>query len=253
MLNMICAAATGVNHIDVEYANSKGIIVKNVAGYSTNSVAQATFSLILELTNHISYYDNYVKSGEYSKNRMFTHMGPTIIELHGKTLGIIGLGAIGQKVALIGKSFGMNVCYYSTSGKNYNNKYRRIELDELLRNSDIISIHAPLNDNTRNLITLKELREMKPTAFLINAGRGGIINENDLAQALDDNIIAGAGIDVFSKEPIETTNPLMNIKNKSKIVFSPHSAWTSLEARIELIKGIVKNIKEFVDNKKVNA
>ncbi len=245
-LKLICVAATGLNNIDWEYARQKGIEVKNVAAYSTNSVAQATFSLILALLNHIEYYDNYVKSGSYSSNDMFTHMGRTILELNGKEFGIIGLGTIGKRVAEIAKAFGCNIIYYSTSEKNDNKEYKRVNLDYLLSNSEFISIHAPLNEATRNLINYEKLMLMKPSAIIINTGRGGVIDEAALARALDEDLIAGAGLDVFSKEPIESNNPLLHIKNKEKIIFSPHSAWTSIEARKLLIEKIAVNIKEFI-------
>jgi glycerate dehydrogenase len=246
-LKLICAAATGLNHIDQTAANENGIVVRNVAGYSTNSVAQSTFSLILGLMSNVSYFDQYVKNGSYSQNDMFTHMGRNIVEINGKTIGVLGLGAIGKKVAEIGRAFGAFVCYYSTSGTNNDANFKRLELDELLKISDIVTVHAPLNNKTTNLITYDKIRLMKPTAILINAGRGGIVDELGLAKALDENMIAGAGTDVFSKEPVLPDNPLLHIKDKNKIIFSPHSAWTSLEARTILMEGIAKNIREFVE------
>ena len=160
-LKLICVAATGTNNIDLSHAKENGIVVKNVSGYSTNSVAQATFSLILALLNHNSYFDNYVKSGEYAMNDMFTHIDKTVSELYGKQFGIIGLGNIGKRVAEIANAFGCKICYYSTSGKNKNNKYDRVELDHLLKISDIVSIHCPLNESTRNLISYEKLKLMK--------------------------------------------------------------------------------------------
>ncbi|MCX7986638.1 MAG: D-2-hydroxyacid dehydrogenase [Bacteroidales bacterium] len=246
-LKLICAAATGINHIDAEYAHQKGITVKNVADYSTHSVAQHTFALILSLYNHIPYYDRFVKEGEYAKHPIFSCMEKNITEIRGKIFGIIGLGAIGKKVAEIAEAFGAEIWYYSTTGKNFYPKYKRTSLDELLSNADIVSIHAPLNDTTRNLITFDRLTLMKPTAILINTGRGGIINEADLARAIDNDIIAGAGLDVFSREPILPDNPIMHVKKTEKLILTPHNAWTSIEARTVLIEGIVKNIKEFIN------
>jgi lactate dehydrogenase-like 2-hydroxyacid dehydrogenase len=245
-LKLICVAATGLNNIDWEYARQKGIEVKNVAEYSTGSVAQAAFSMILALLNHVEYYDDYVKSGSYALNDMFTHMGRTIVELNRKEFGIIGMGAIGKRVAQIAKAFGCNISYFSSSGKNDNHDYKRVELEQLLSQSDVISIHAPLTDSTRNLITYEKIKLMKPSAIIINTGRGGIIDEAGLAKALDEDLIAGAGLDVFSKEPIENNNPLLHIKNKEKVIFSPHSAWTSIEARVLLIEKIADNIREFI-------
>jgi glycerate dehydrogenase len=244
-LKLICAAATGVNHIDVEYAESKGIAVKNVANYSTGSVAQHTFALILELYNHISFYDRFVKEGHYSKYPMFSCMEKNISEIRGKIFGIIGLGTIGKKVAEIAKAFGAQIWYYSTSGKNFNTLYHRVSLEELLKNSDIVSIHAPYNENTRNLLTSDKLAMMKSSSILINTGRGGIIDEYALANAIDSGQIAGAGLDVYSVEPIREDNPLLHVKNIDKLILTPHTAWTSLESRQLLIEGIVNNISEY--------
>jgi len=246
-LKLICAAATGINHIDADYAEQKGILVKNVAGYSTYSVAQHTFALILALYHQIPYYDQFVKDGRYSQHHIFSGMDRDITEIRGKTFGIIGLGTIGKKVAEIATVFGAEVWYYSTSGKNDNPLYRRVSLEELLSHADIVSIHAPLNDLTRNLITYDQLRLMKPSAIIINTGRGGIINEADLAKAIDNDLIAGAGLDVFTREPILPDNPLLHVQKSAKLVLSPHNAWTSLEARKILIEGIAKNIREFLN------
>ncbi|MGC8802605.1 MAG: D-2-hydroxyacid dehydrogenase [Bacteroidales bacterium] len=246
-LKLICAAATGINHIDAEYAQQKGIVVKNVADYSTFSVAQHTFALILSLYHHIPFYDSFVKDGRYSRHPIFSGMERNITEIRGKIFGIIGLGAIGKKVAEIATAFGADVWYYSTSGKNFYPAYRRVSLEELLRNADIVSIHAPLNDATRNLIAYPQLSLMKPSAIIINTGRGGIIHEADLARAIDEDLIAGAGLDVFLREPILPDNPLMRVKKSEKLILSPHNAWTSLEARKVLIDGIVKNIRDFIN------
>jgi lactate dehydrogenase-like 2-hydroxyacid dehydrogenase len=249
-LKLICIAATGTNNIDLEYAKKAGIAVKNVTDYSTNSVAQSVFALILALLNKTAYYDNYVRSGKYSENDMFTHIGKPVYELFGKKFGIIGLGAIGKRVAQIAEAFGCKICFYSTSGKNLNTRYEQLALDDLLISADIISIHCPLNEVTRNLIGYDKIKLMKSTALLVNTSRGGIVDEIVLARALDENCIAGAGFDVFSKEPIEPLNPLLHIKDKEKIIFSPHNAWTSVEARELLIKRISANIKEYQNNRR---
>jgi glycerate dehydrogenase len=247
-LKLICIAATGMNCVDLDAARENGIEVKNVAGYSTQSVAQQTVAMLLELTNHIHYYNNYVKTGIYSNSKQFTHLGPTITELAGKRVGIIGLGAIGQQVAKILTAFGAEVVYFSTSGKNLNREYKSLSLNELLQTSDIISIHAPLNAQTKLLIGEKELKLMKPTAILLNTGRGGIVDELALAQAIDNNTIAGMACDVFEKEPLPSNNPLMLIQQKEKIILTPHIAWTSEEARKTLVIRIVENIKAFYHN-----
>lgn len=252
-LKLICAAATGTDNIDLNYTRSRNIVVTNVAGYSTNSVAQHTFALLFCLIEHISYYDNYTKSGEYCKNEIFTDLSKSFWEVSGKTWGIIGLGEIGRKVASIAEAFGAKVIYYSTSGGNSNSEYERRELDELLSTSDIVSIHCPLNEKTENLITLRELKLMKKSSMLINVGRGKIVNEGDLAKALDDEIIGGAALDVISTEPINRDNPLLTVKNKDRLLITPHIAWASFEARTKLIEEIKLNIEAFLKNEKRNV
>nr|WP_297889231.1 NAD(P)-dependent oxidoreductase [Sulfurihydrogenibium sp.] len=226
--------------------------VTNVAGYSTNSVVQHTFGMLFYLLEHLRYYDEYVKSGGYAKSPIFTHIGKPFWEIYGKTWGIIGLGTIGKKVAQIAESFGCDVIYYSTSGKNTAQKYPHKALDELLSISDIVSIHAPLNEYTKNLITYEKLKLMKKTAILLNLGRGGIVNEEDLAKALDEGLIAAAGLDVLEKEPMNLDNPLLQIKNKDRLLITPHIAWTSIEARQTLVKEIYLNIDAFIHGKQRN-
>ncbi len=247
-IKLICIAATGMNNVDLDYAAEKGIVVKNVSGYSTFSVTQSTFAMLFSLINSIHYYDNYVKSGSYSKSPIFTHHDREFAEIKGKTFGIIGLGVIGQSVAKIADAFGCKVVYYSTSGNNTSQPYPCLKLDELLSKSDIISIHAPLNEKTNNLIDLGRLKTMKSTAVLINAGRGNIVNEEDLAFAIDHEIIAGAALDVFGQEPIQADNPLLKVQNTENLIMVPHIAWASKESRETLIKGIYQNISEFMEH-----
>ena len=247
MLKLVCIAATGMNNVDLDYAAGKGIQVKNVAGYSTESVAQSTFSLLFYLLNKPRYFDEYVKSGKYMQSPVFTHIGRTFWQLSGKKFGIIGLGTIGKRVAQIAMAFGAEVIYHSTSGKNLEQSYPHYKLDELLGASDVISVHCPLNDKTRNLITYRELSLMKPSSILLNTGRGGIVNENDLTRALNQDIIMGAGLDVLSHEPILKDNPLLAIKKPDKLIITPHVAWTSKEAREKLIEGIYFNIINYID------
>lgn len=244
-LELICEMATGFNNIDVEYAKERGIAVTNVAGYSTNTVVQHTFATALNLYDKISYYDNYVKSGEYSKADIFTNLDKPFYDLMGKTWGIIGLGAIGRGVANVCKAFGVNVIYYSTSGKNNNSEYKRVNLEELLKESDIISIHAPLNDNTKNLINYENLCKMKENSIVINMGRGPIVVDEDLARAIDEEKILGAALDVFSVEPIKEDNPLLSVKNKDRLILTPHIAWASVEARNRLFTDLLENIRAF--------
>ena len=244
-IELICVTATGVNNIDLEYASKKNIVVKNVAGYSTESVAQTTFSMLFYLLNKIPYFDNYVKSGKYTKSPIFTNHDRTFWEVKGKQFGIIGLGTIGKRVASIAEAFGARVVYHSTSGKNLNNPYDHLSLEELLNTSDIISIHCPLNEDTFNLIGYGEISMMKSHSILLNTGRGNIVNDAALADALNDNIIAAAGIDVLSHEPILENNPLLKVNNQEKILITPHIAWISDEARTKLIEGVYNNIKEW--------
>lgn len=245
-VRLICVAATGTNNIDLEYARRKGIMVCNVAGYSTPSVVQHTFALLFYLLEGLSYYDTYVKTGLYSKSQVFTNLQRPFWELNGKTWGIIGLGTIGKGVAKVAKAFGCKVIYYSTSGQNYNADYDKVGWSELLQQSDIISIHAPLNSQTYNLLTYDSFKLMRPNAILLNLGRGGIVNEFDLAKALDQDLIAGAALDVLDREPIEAHNPLLKIKNPDKLLITPHIAWSSKESRQRLVQEIVTNIQGYL-------
>lgn len=244
-LKMIAETATGVNNIDLDYAKEHGIRVANVAGYSTQSVIQHTFAMCFYVLEHLNYYDNYVKSGEYAKSSCFTHFDRQFPELHGKIWGIVGLGAIGRGVADVAKAFGCTVIYYSASGRTYDTEYENVSFDELLRRSDIISIHAPLNQNTLNLFDYEALSRMKKNAVLLNLGRGPIVNDADLARAINENLIAGAGLDVITKEPIEADNPLLAIKDSGRLLITPHIAWATFEARSRLMECVYKNIEHF--------
>lgn len=243
-LKLICIAATGMNNIDLDYAAAKGIPVRNVAGYSTDSVAQSTFMHILSLAGGGPYFDSSVKSGSYSRSGMFTDPNWNWWELAGKTIGIIGLGNIGRKVAKIAEAFGMKVCYYSTSGTGHCKDYPCLPLEELLRISDIVSVHAPLNERTMNLLGAKEFAMMKPTAYVVNAGRGAIIVEADLAEAVDNGVIAGAGIDVFVQEPIPEDHPYLKMKHPERVRLAPHIAWASVEARERLVSMMADNVRK---------
>ena len=243
-LKLICIAATGVNNIDVEYAASKGIPVRNAVGYSTDSVVQTTFMHILSLVGGAPYFDESVKSGSYSRSGMYTDTKWNWWELAGKTIGIIGMGNIGQKVARIAEAFGMKVCYYSTSGTGHCKDYPCLSLEELLKTSDIVSVHAPLNERTLNLIGKEQLSMMKPQAYLVNVGRGAIIVEEDLAQAVDDGVIAGAGVDVFVTEPLPESHPYLRMRHPERMRLSPHIAWASIEARDRLIGIMAENIQK---------
>ena len=243
-LKLICIAATGVNNIDVDYAASKGIPVRNAVDYSTDSVVQSTFMHILSLVGGAPYFDQSVKSGSYSRSGMFTDPNWNWWELSGKTIGIVGLGNIGKKVARIAEAFGMNVCYFSTSGTGHCKEYPSMELEQMLKISDIVSIHAPLNDRTRNLIGKEQLAMMKPTAYLVNMGRGAIVVEEDLAAAVDAGVIAGAGIDVFAVEPIPENHPYLQMTHPERMRLAPHVAWASIEARQRLVGIMADNIRK---------
>ena len=245
-LKLICIAATGMNNVNVDYAGKKGIETKNVVAYSTDSVAQTTFAMLLYLLNRLSYYDAYVKSSAYGRSQIFTHHGPGFWELAGKRFGIIGLGNIGRRVAKIAEGFGMEVVFFSTTGRNNNINYKRFDLDTLLKTSDVVSIHAPLTELTENLITYEKLKLMRRCAILLNTGRGGIVNEQDLVRALNENLIASAGLDVLTQEPISQDSPLLKVMDKDKILVTPHIAWATIEARERLIEKIAKNIEAFM-------
>jgi glycerate dehydrogenase len=242
-LKLICIAATGMNNVDLEAAQKFGIEVKNVAGYSTDSVIQHTFSMLLYLVEHARYYDEVVKSGSYSTSALFTDVSEAFFEIKNKKWGIVGLGEIGRGVARIASAFGAKVCYYSTSGANTNRDYLRVDLDTLLETCDIITIHAPLNDATRNLLNLEELRRCKEGCVVLNLGRGGIINEDAVAQLVDEKHIF-FGLDVFEKEPLPQDSPLLRVTHKERLYMTPHIAWTSVEAREKLIAKVIENIKE---------
>lgn len=245
-LKLICIAATGMNNVDLDAAKRRGIVVKNVAGYSTKSVVQHTFAMALYLLEKMAYYDRAVKDGSWSNSGLFTDVSHPFYEIGGKKWGIIGLGTIGMEVAKIATAFGAEVSYHSTSGKNIKQAYPHQSLEALLKASDIISIHAPLNDATYNLINETNLPTIKEDAILLNLGRGGIINETDLAVELDRRNLY-AGLDVLEQEPLALDNPLNKITHQERLLITPHMAWTSIEARKKLLEGIVENIKVFME------
>ena len=244
-LKLICVAATGMNNVDLVAASEKGVLVMNAVGYSTYAVAETTLCSALSLLRELTYYDNFFKSGEYAKaERIFNFDRPTA-QLRGKRWGIIGLGNIGREVARLAEAFGCEVSYFSTSGITRDEQYPALSLNELQTTSDIISIHCPLTPRTANLITEKELATMKPSAILVNVARGGIVNEQDLAEALNNKTIRGAALDVFTSEPLRES-PLYNLQDPYRLLASPHNAWSSVEAIDRLITCISSNIKEFI-------
>ena len=251
-LKIILEAATGYNNIDIECARTLRIKVANVAGYSTMSVVQHTFALFFYLYEKMRYYDDYVKSGDYSKSTIFTNFSNVFGELAGKTWGIVGLGHIGSRVADAARAFGCKVVYYSASGNTYDTEYEKVDLDTLLKESDIISIHAPLNRYTKDLFNYENLKKMKKSAYLINVGRGPIVNDADLAKALNEGEIAGAGLDVLTTEPMPADNPLLAIKDSNKLVITPHNAWATYEARVRLLDEIYNNLNSFINGEERN-
>lgn len=245
-LKLVCVTATGTNNLDKEYLAERGIAWRNVAGYSTESVAQHTFGLLFYLLEKLAYYDEYVKSERYVDDTIFTHFEKVFHELSGKTWGIIGLGAIGRRVADIAKMFGCRVIYYSTSGKNVQPDYERVDFDTLLTEADVVSVHAPLTSETEGLMDREAFSKMKKTAIFLNLGRGPIVVEEALAEALENETIAAAGLDVLAVEPMSKENPLRRIKDSNHLIITPHIAWASVEARNRLMDIIYNQIKDFL-------
>lgn len=244
-LKLVCVTATGTNNLDKEYLAKRNIAWRNVAGYSTESVAQHTFAMLFYLLEKLRYYDDYVKDERYVNDTIFTHFEERFFQISGKTWGIIGLGNIGKRVADIAKAFGANVIYYSTSRKNSQEGYKRVDFDTLLKTSDIISVHAPLTPATEGLINRETLSKMKPSAIFLNVGRGPIVVEEDLACALEHGVIAAAGLDVLCAEPMRADNPLLRIKDSRKLFITPHIAWASVEARTNLMNIVLNQVKTF--------
>lgn len=248
-LKLVCVTATGTDNLDKEYLEKRGIAWRNVAGYSTDSVAQHTFAMLFYLYEKLAYYDDYVKSGKYIGDQSFTHFAKAFRELAHKKWGIIGLGAIGKRVAGIAEAFGCEVQYYSTSGKNHYPGYQEVDFDTLLFTSDVISIHAPLTEATLHLMDREAFRKMKSTAVLINVGRGPIIVEQDLKEALEQGEIAAAGLDVLDAEPMRPDHALKDFSDSTRLLITPHIAWASVEARTRLMDRIYSQIREFIDEK----
>ncbi len=251
-LKLICEAATGIDNIDTAAAAARGIPVLNAKGYSTYSVAEATLGGAIAMLREVIYYDTFVKDGRYSAStRLFNYDRPTR-RLYGRRWGVIGLGAIGHTVAGMAEAFGCEVAYHSISGAKRAEKYPEKSLDELLAWADIVSIHSPLNDKTRGLIGKAQLERMKHDAILINVARGGIVDEKALADALDNDTIAGAVIDVFSNEPMSAENPLLHVKDPYKLLLSPHNAWSAKESINNLVAAIAENIISFKRDNNIN-
>lgn len=251
-LKFISTLSTGYNVIDTKKARELGIPVSNIPAYSTDAVAQLVFALLLELTNHVAIHDKSVKNGEWTACEHFCYTKTPLCELSGKTFGIIGFGKIGSAVAKIALAFGMKVKAYSPNTRTFDGvgTVDFTTLEDVIASSDVISLHCPLTDKTNGLVNMDFLSRMKKSAFLINTSRGPVINEADLKKALDEGIIAGAGVDVLSTEPPKADNPLLS---NEKCIITPHIAWASFEARTRLMGIFRENVKAFLEGKPINV
>ena len=251
-VKLIAEFATGYDNCDLEYCKSRRIRVTNTVDYCTPAVAQHTFALAFYVLEKLHYYDTYVKSGTYGAQDRFSNFDRSFYELEGKTWGIIGMGNIGRKVAKIAKAFGCRVIFYSISGKSQCNDYERVDFDTLLKESDILSLHCPLTKESRYLIDYSALQKMKSSAVLVNVARGAVVNNKDLAKALEEGLIAGAGLDVLEQEPIAKENPLNDFKDSDKLIITPHMAWASIEARKRCVLQAYENVKAFLEGREAN-
>lgn len=245
-VRLICEFATGYDNCDLEYCRKRGIKVANVRDYCTAMVAQHTFTLALALSQKLFYYDNYVKSGQYSAQDRFSNFDIPFCELAGKTWGIVGMGNIGRRVAEIASAFGCRVIFHSVTGKSTCEKYLKTDKDTLLRESDFLSLHCPLSNLSRNFIDREALRKMKKTAVLLNVARGQVVDNGALYEALAGGEIGAAGLDVVEKEPLEPENPLSLLKDSNRLIITPHLAWASVEARERCVKEAYENIRAFL-------
>ncbi|MBQ9500186.1 MAG: D-2-hydroxyacid dehydrogenase [Bacteroidaceae bacterium] len=250
-LKYIGVLATGYNIIDTEAAKAHGVVVTNIPAYSTNSVAQMVFAHLLNITNSVQHYTDEARAGVWSRNPDFSYQDTQLMELHRKKIGIVGLGNIGKAVARIAIGFGMEVfAYTSKSHFQLPPEIHKMELDELFRECDIISLHCPLTPATNNLVNAERLKTMKPTAILINTSRGPVVNEQDLADALNNGTIYAAGVDVLSEEPAKADNPLLTARN---CYITPHIAWGTKDARIRLMQMTIDNLQAFLNGQPINV
>ena len=248
-LKLICVTATGYDNISLSACKERGVALCNVKGYSTHSVSQVTMSLVLSLMTHLDEYCDSVKNGEYQNSGIENRLTPVFHELYGKTFGIVGLGNIGRQVARIAEAFGCNVlCFKRTPDPNY----CCVDLETLLKNSDIVTLHLPLNDQTEKIIGKKELSLMKPNAILVNVSRGAVTDEKAVAEALKNHTIGGFATDVYSVEPMENISPLNEIKDFENVLLTPHMAWGAYESRIRCINEIAENIAAYIKNERRN-
>lgn len=248
-LRLICVAATGVNNIDLGAAKEHGISVRNAVGYSTHTVAEATLGSVLALCREVCYYDRYVKSGAYSASGQWVNFDRPTHRLWGKNWGVIGMGNIGREVARLAQAFGCKVAYASTSGASREEEYERKDLNDLLAWADVISVHCPLNETTRGLIDVEEIALMKPTAFIVNVARGGIVVEEAVKEALNEGRLAGVAFDVYPSEPMPADSPLLHTDDPDRLLLSPHNAWSAVESIESLVECIATNIKTHIEDK----
>ncbi|MHB8962896.1 MAG: NAD(P)-dependent oxidoreductase [Saccharofermentanales bacterium] len=246
-VRLVCVTATGTDNVDIRYCRAEGIAVCNVKGYSTESVVQITFTLLFTLWSRVLEYSDYTSSGQYIGDSRYGHFRITFSEMNGKNFGIIGLGAIGTRVAEVAKALGFNVFYWSSSNVDRNPAYQRLSLDDLLGSCDVISINSPLNDRTRHLLGIDEFRKMKKTALLLNVGRGMILREEDLANAIEDRLIGGAALDVLAEEPMSPSSPFVRLLGRPDFFLTPHVAWAAVEARNRCISEICLNIDAWLN------
>lgn len=251
-VKLICLFATGFDCVDLAYCRSRGIKVANVVNYSTAAVVQHTILLALALEEKLAFYDDYVKSGAYAAQDRFSNFDRTFGELDGKIWGIVGMGNIGRRVAKAAQALGCRVIFYSASGKSNCTEYERVEFDELLAQSDILSLHCPLSDRTRGLLNKEAFARMKKTAILVNVARGPVVETQALYEALTTGQIAAAGLDVLEQEPIAKDNPLNGITDSTKLIITPHMAWASKEARTRLVGEVMENIRAFLRGEERN-
>lgn len=244
-LKLIGVTGTGYNNIDIKAARVYNVAVCNVSDYCTESVTQHTFAMVLQLLNRMRYYETYISTKKYIGDTDFTHFETQFFELSALTWGIVGMGHIGKKVAGIAETFGSNIIYYSTSGKNHTTKYKEVSYNQLLKQADIITIHAPLNDKTINLFDEVAFRQMKRTAIIVNVGRGGIVNEEAVVVAINENLVAGIGLDVLVDEPMSKSSQLLKIIPNERLLITPHIAWASVQARQKVIEEVSSNISNF--------
>ena len=249
-LKYIGVLATGYNVVDIDAAKARGIVVTNIPAYSTASVAQMVFAHILNITQRVGYYADENKQGRWTKNADFCYWDTQLVELQGKKMGIVGFGNIGQATARIAQAFGMEVCVYSSKPQFVlPSGIKKMDLDELFAECDVISLHCPLTPDTKEMVNAERLSKMKSNAILINTGRGPLINEQDLADALNEGRIAAAGLDVLSVEPSVEGNPLLTARN---CFITPHIAWATLEARTRLMEIAVQNLKSYLNGQIIN-